>query len=247
MTRATLAVFVASTFLSGACAIGQHGSDVYDGFEGSTLSRIWNTRKLPPSALVMQPDVVREGRRAARITLRAGDQIADEAGSELERAELEEARAQESVADRTYRYSFSLFLPRDFPVVPTRLVLAQWKQRCRLESCTPDNPTLAIRYENGELFITHQTTRERRELYRTTRDIRNHWLDVRFELRFTRASTGLIKAWLDDAPVVDYAGVNAYPADAGYDDRFYFKVGLYRDRMTQPMTIFVDEYRKTQF
>jgi hypothetical protein len=27
---------------------------------------------------------------------------------------------------------------------------------------------------------------------------------------------------------------------------FYFKVGLYRDRMPAPMTIYVDEYRKEQ-
>jgi hypothetical protein len=247
MTRVAAALFVSSTLLVGPDQTGTRSREVYDGFEGPTLTRLWNTRKLPSGTLVMQSDVVRDGRQAARITLKAGDQIADESGSDLERAELEEARAQESVADQTYRYSFSLFLPRDFPVVPTRLVLAQWKQRCRLESCTPDNPTVALRYENGELFITHQTTSERRELYRTTREVRGRWLDVHFELRFTRASTGLIKVWLDGVPVVDYAGVNAYPADAGYDDRFYFKVGLYRDRMTQPMTMFVDEYRKRQF
>jgi hypothetical protein len=42
------------------------------------------------------------------------------------------------------------------------------------------------------------------------------------------------------------SGVNAYPASGGYtsDGRFYFKLGLYRDRMPQPMSIYVDEYRK---
>ena len=48
--------------------------------------------------------------------------------------------------------------------------------------------------------------------------------------------------------VVDYQGVTAYPASGGYVERglFYFKMGLYRDRWPEPMTIYFDEYRKQQ-
>jgi hypothetical protein len=135
-------------------------------------------------------------------------------------------------------------LPPDFPVVPTRVVLAQWKQRCREEACTPDNPTIAVRYESGELFITHQVTSERQTLYRTNADLRGQWLDFRFKLRFSQTANGAMKAWLGPDQIVDYTGVNAYPETAGYSDRFHFKVGLYRDTMPQPMTLFLDEYRK---
>jgi hypothetical protein len=46
--------------------------------------------------------------------------------------------------------------------------------------------------------------------------------------------------------VIDDKGVNVYPEAGGYAGRglFYFKVGLYRDRMPETMTIYVDEYRK---
>ena len=46
--------------------------------------------------------------------------------------------------------------------------------------------------------------------------------------------------------VIDHEGVTAYPESGGYAGRgqFYFKVGLYRDRMAEPMTVYVDEYRK---
>jgi hypothetical protein len=49
---------------------------------------------------------------------------------------------------------------------------------------------------------------------------------------------------------VDYKGATAYPEKAatGYPDPslFYFKMGLYRDLMAEPMTIYIDEYRKVQ-
>jgi hypothetical protein len=49
---------------------------------------------------------------------------------------------------------------------------------------------------------------------------------------------------------LDYRGVTAYPenVDTGYPrpSRFYFKMGLYRDGMAEPMSIHIDEYRKRE-
>jgi hypothetical protein len=72
------------------------------------------------------------------------------------------------------------------------------------------------------------------------------WLDFRFQIRFSRARSGRIKAWLGDTLVTDHRGVTAYPESGGYarPALFYFKIGLYRDRMSEPMTIYIDEYRK---
>ncbi len=224
----------------------QRNAVVYDGFETPDLSGHWETRRFLPGAVQIQSSVVRAGKRAARITLRSGDQIPREKGSELERAELQESRRLWSVEDSAYVYSFSVSVPQDFPIVSTRLVIAQWKQYCPVDGCTPDNPTLAIRYQAGELFITNQITSENVILYRTRDDIRNRWLDFRFQIRFSRNQSGRIKAWLGDTLIIDYKGVNAYPEAGGYAGRgrFYFKVGLYRDRVSEPMNIYVDEYRK---
>ena len=50
--------------------------------------------------------------------------------------------------------------------------------------------------------------------------------------------------------MVDYKGVTAYPENVstGYasPSLFYFKMGLYRDVMAEPMTIYIDEYSKRQ-
>jgi hypothetical protein len=224
----------------------QRNDVVYDGFETPGLGEHWETMRFLSGAVQIQSSVVRVGKGAARITLRPGDQIPQERGSELERAELQESRRLWSVEDSAYVYSFSVFVPQDFPIVSTRLVIAQWKQHCPVGRCTPDNPTLAIRYQAGELFIALQVTAEKVVLYRTRDDIRNRWLDFRFQIRFSRSQSGRIKAWLGDTVVVDYNGVTAYPASGGYVGQglFYFKMGLYRDRSPELMTIYLDEYRK---
>jgi hypothetical protein len=219
-------------------------SPVHDGFEATTIGSSWDTRKLLPGAADVQSSIVRAGERALRITIREGDQIPEEQGTVLERAEIEEVKRLEARLDETYDYSFSLFFPQDFPLVPTRLVVAQWKQRCAVENCTPDNPTIALRYSAGEFLITHQIDTERRALYRTTDDLRNKWLDFKFRIRFSRTGDGSITAWRGDDLLVEYTGVNAYPEGSGYEERFYFKTGLYRDRMAEPMTMYIDEYRK---
>jgi hypothetical protein len=78
--------------------------------------------------------VVTAGKGAVKIILRPGDQIAQEKGSELERAVLEESRRLWSVEDSAYAYSFSVFVPPEFPIGSTRLVIAQWKQFCAVDA-----------------------------------------------------------------------------------------------------------------
>jgi hypothetical protein len=224
--------------------------DVYDGFETATLSKMWDTTRFVPGAVTIQSDIVRAGHGAAKIVVRAKDKY--EAGTKgnlpTERAELMEARERVSREGSNYEYSFSLLLPKDFPIVPTRLIIAQWKQYCPGGSCLYDNPVIAIRYDSGVLKITHKVGPKQATLYQTKEELRNRWLDFRFQIRFSANADGRIKAWLDKGQIVDYTGVNAYPEDkqTGFTNPgwFYFKMGLYRDLMGEPMTIYLDEYGK---
>src|SRR5215470_3152629 len=226
--------------------------DVYDGFETSELSPVWDTSKFDPGAVTLQSDVVRAGQRAARIVLRPGDYY--EPGTDgdpaTERAELMESRKLISREGVHYEYSFSIFVPKDFPIVPTRLVIAQWKQYCPGKGpCSNDSPVLAVRYIGGQLRITQALGPERRvQLYRAPHDLRDKWTDFRFHVRFAPDESGRVEAWLDGTRVVDHRGVTAYaegPA-SGYPTPsvFYFKMGMYRDVMAEPMTMYFDEYRK---
>jgi len=228
--------------------------NVYDGFETANLSKVWSTDRFVPGAVEMQTNIVRAGHGAAKITVHARDKF--EAGingnKDSERAELREGTKQlVSKENVNYEYSFSEFVPTNFPIVPVRLVLAQWKQYCpEGGNCSDDSPVVAIRYVSGVLKITHQIGPHQTTLYETKEEARGQWLDFKFQIRFSTNETGRVKAWLNGKQVVDYTGVNAYPENAatGYTHpgRFYFKMGLYRDLMAEPMTIYIDEYRKKE-
>jgi hypothetical protein len=240
-----------SAGISRAQVANAPGIDVYDGFETTDLNKVWDTSRFVPGAVEMQTNIFRAGRGAAKITLRARDTY--EAGingsKDSERDELMEAKKLTSKENGAYEFSFSMFLPTNFPIVPTRLVIAQWKQYCP-NGVSDDSPVVAVRYVSGALIITHQTGPHQTTLFETKDEVRGQWLDFRLQMRFSTNENGRIKAWLNDKAVVDYTGVNAYPENEKtgylYPSRFYFKMGLYRDLMAEPMTIYIDEYRKKQ-
>lgn len=254
MTIAAASICTAA-FLFGiqlGCA-QQFRVDVRDDFEARELSSIWDTDKFVKGAVTMQSEVVRAGHGAARIVLHSRDKF--EAGvdgdKDSERAELTEAERLYAKEGRTYEQAFSMFIPADFPIVPTRLVIAQWKQDCNGHAnCGNASPVVAVRYVGGALMITHQIGAHRTIIFETREDVRGKWIDFRFQIRFATNETGRLQAWLNGKQVVDYHGVNAYQENAatGYANpsQFYFKMGLYRDLMTEPMTIYIDEYRKQE-
>jgi hypothetical protein len=227
--------------------------DVYDGFETSTLSKLWSTDRFAPGAVQMQTNIFRAGHSAVEITVHSNDKF--EAGingnSDSERAELLEAQKLTSKENEAYEFSFSMFFPKDFPIVPARLVIAQWKQYCpEGGNCSDDSPVLAIRYIGGVLKITQDLQGHRTVLYREPGEFRNCWLDFKFQTRFSTNNTGRIKAWLGEKQLVDFTGITANLENAATSypspSHFYFKMGLYRDVMSEPMTSYIDEYRKKQ-
>ena len=223
---------------------------IQDRFEEPKLSSIWTTWKMVPGAFSTRSEIVHNGHGAAQITLRANDcfEEASDDGAASERDELMEAPRFWSHSGRTYDYSFSLYLPRDFPIVEVRLVIAQWKQLCEWASCRPDNPVLAIRYVGGVLFVTRKNDAGEATIYRSQGEMRGRWLDFRFVTRFSQSDDGAINGWMNGQQIVQYRGVTAYRAARGYPAHgfFYFKMGLYRDLMKQPMTIYLANFRKDQ-
>ncbi len=230
-------------------APGHKAIHVADEFENPGLSSIWTANRMVPGAFSIEGQIVRSGHSAGSITVRSKDQYEAESrdGAASERDELMEASQLWSRMGATYAYEFSLYLPNDFPLVDTRLVVAQWKQECASGKCRPDNPILAIRYVAGLLSVTRQNDGERVTLYKSQGDIRGQWLDFRFVIRFSQGTDGEIKAWMNGQQILAFRGPTAY-ASPGYSahDPFYFKIGLYRDLMGQPMTIYLDNYRKDQ-
>ena len=223
---------------------------VADDFEERDLSSVWVSARMAPGALSFQGEVVHNGQRAAQITLRSRDRFeaATDEGPGNERDGRMEAPSIWSRMGRSYEYAFSLYLPRDFPIVETRLVIAQWKQLCEWTRCRPGNPVVAIRYLGGVLYVTRRNDDGQVKLYQSRGEMRGRWLDFRFVIRFSQGEDGSIDGWMNGEPIVRYRGVTAYRAARGYPKHglFYFKMGLYRDLMKEPMTIYLDDFRKDQ-
>ncbi len=223
---------------------------IQDHFEEAHLNSIWIAQRMVPSAFSMQSKVVHDGHSAARITLQANDRMerASKDGAASERDELMEAPRFWSQSGNTYSYAFSLYLPPDFPIVKKRLVIAQWKQLCEWASCQPDNPVLAIRYVGGVLLVTRKNDADEEIMYKSHGEMRGRWLNFRFVNRFSQKRDGTINGWMNGQKIVQYRGVTAYHSARGYPAHgfFYFKMGLYRDRMQEPMTIYFDDFRKDQ-
>ena len=254
MRKLIFLLFAAVFIFPTGCHRSATPINVYDGFEGTKLSPLWETTRVVQGAVQMQSEVVRAGHGAVRITLHPRDvfEPGADGDKDSERDELLEASRLTSRENIAYEYSWSMYLPVDFPIVPVRLVVAQWKQDCSGSApCSNDSPLLAVRYIDGVLSITQTFGRsEKTVLYEEKRDLRGRWLDLRFQARFTPQATGRVKAWLDGKQVVDYTGVtaNAENSATGYPAPgfFYFKMGLYRDVMPQHMTLYLDEFRKRQ-
>jgi hypothetical protein len=199
----------------------------------------------------IQSKIARKGKRAAKITLKTGDVVESKTNNDkaTERDELLEARSLYAIEGLKYEYQFSMFLPDDFPILPVRLVIAQWRQSCPFCACSEYSPILALRYVSGKLFITLQSDSVRRTLYELDEEMRNRWLDFRFQIRFSKQNDGEVVVFLNDKEVVNYKGKTSYSDSCGFlskQNRYYFKMGLYRDRITEPMSIYIDEYSKRE-
>lgn len=225
--------------------------NVYDDFEAPGLNKIWTAKRMEMHSFEIQSKIVRKGKSAAKITLRTGDVVESATAKDKssERDELMETRSLFSIEGLKYEYSFSMFLPDSFPIVPVRLVIAQWKQYCPACACSNYSPILALRYISGKLFITLQTDSVRQTLCEFNEEIRNRWLEFRFQIRFSRQSNGEVRAFLNDKEILNFRGITSYSESCGFlskKNNYYFKMGLYRDRMLEPMSIYIDEYQKKE-
>ncbi len=235
------------------CNYGCSQVNVHDDFEAPKLSKLWGTDRFAPGAVEIQSAITRKGHGAVKITLKTGDVFEEGLGTShgSERDELREATELVSKEGSVYEYSFSMFLPADFIIVPTRLVIAQWKQYCgEGKPCSDDSPVMALRYQSGVLRITLQTDTadsDIRNLFQTTGDLRGKWMDFKFKVRFSRQNNGQIEGWMNDKQIINYKGITGYTG-RGYAEqsKFYFKMGLYRNVMPERMSIYIDEYSKME-
>jgi hypothetical protein len=221
-----------------AWAVGAPAEPVVDGFETDTLGPLWWLRA-EAGRVTVDDEIVRSDQSALRVEVREGD-VAGVGGDgeATERSEIQLAHERWARFGETHEYGFSMFIPTDFPIADLRLVTSQWKQICT--DCAQNrSPIVAQRYRKGELRITIETPRGRQTIFRRAGAFHGRWLDFRYRIRF-HLTDGAVRAWLDGAQVADYRG----PLGFGDDPPdVYFRLGLYRNRMAQPMVLYFDDFR----
>ncbi len=236
--RRAAARALAAALLLAASSVAASAETVVDGFETETLGPHWWLRA-EVGRVTVQREVVRSGRSALRVEVREGDVVGVGGdGEATERTEIQLAHEQWARFGETHEYAFSMFIPTDFPIADLRLVTSQWKQTCN--DCAQNrSPIVAQRYRRGELRITIETPQGRQTIFRRAGPIQGRWLDLRYRIRF-HVTDGAVTAWLDGPQVVDYRGPLGFADDP---PDVYFRFGLYRNRMAQPMALYFDDFR----
>ena len=100
-------IVIAATLLSQPPA---PPTNVYDGFEGPSLSNFWNTINIAPNSARIQSSIVRAGHGALRIDLHSRDIFLTgrDGDADSERDELLEARPLTTRQNHLYDFSWSM-------------------------------------------------------------------------------------------------------------------------------------------
>jgi hypothetical protein len=214
---------------------------LFDGFEEDSIGGFWlpgdyGSGRHEPGAVVVSRTLARSGSGSVRITVQEGDiEQTGDGGQATERAELDSGR--HLLLDQDTWFGFSFLIPAEFPVVENRLVIAQWKQ-----SAVPGSPLVAQRYRGGRHFLTireWEPPEGEQKVLALPEIAHGSWNDMVYHLRLSRGDQGLVEVWMNGVQVVSHRGPTA---SAAGKDWIYNKIGLYRDRWADPMTIYFDNY-----
>ncbi len=209
---------------------------IHSDFEKGKIDNIWKTKKLSRGGWEVQKDIARSGSYSMKFNLLKG--MNEGVGADYkttERVELKEKDKFHSPLEGDNLYKFSFFIPIDFPLEKTRLVIGQWKQ------IGQNNPLVAQRYVDGVFYVTVSTLEGKKTILKLTKEeskeFLNEWIDVEYKVKFSHDNGYvLLKVGRHHA---QYKGSLAFPEDG---NNVYFKFGLYRDQINVPMTIYFDNY-----
>lgn len=206
--------------------------------------------KIERHSWALSEEVKSHGERSLRIQIRSGDKAVFEEGEAMgvERADFQDPlfiplfdpsfAPFNSGLEVWYRIDFLIPNEESFPILDERLVFLHFKQ------IGGNNALFSMRYRSGTLSIKLRHD-DIRTTYAGPPVERNRWYRVVVHSCVTKANDGVMEVFLDDAKIVEHAGLTAYPKQPPLT---YNKFGLYRDhyadpnRQLPPMTIYYDHY-----
>jgi hypothetical protein len=212
----------------------------HDSFEQDRINWFWKTFWFVKSTGGVDDAFSFSGDSSLRVTVNEGDfGQRGRSGQANERSELLERRRHPLGSDLWY--SFAVYVPENFPIRNIRLVMGQWKQTS-IPFYLKHSPVVAQRFVNGVFSITVSNDSGMETLYQTGGTYRpalvGEWTTFVYHMRFDKGDDGLLEVWMNDEQIVDYRGQLGYVEDF---NTTYFRLGLYRDQLEQPMTMYFDD------
>jgi hypothetical protein len=207
-----------------------------DGFESGRLADFWlpgdyGAGRYVPGRVKFSTNFARSGKYSVELTVHEGDVKQTGAENTInERTELDSGKYP--LYGKEICYGFSFLVPKDFPIVDVRLVISQIKQS------DGDGPLIAERYRDGAHTISIESHGKKKR-FTLPRIRKGEWQDIIYRVRY-HDKDGYIDIWMNGKKVATYKGPLG---SSEFRNFFYHKMGLYRDRMPQPMTIYFDNYR----
>jgi hypothetical protein len=207
-----------------------------EGFESGRLADFWlsgdyGSGRFEPDRVKLSRKFARAGVYSVELTVREGDVAQPGADNTVtERTELDSGKYP--LYSKEVCYGFAFLVPEDFPIRDVRLVISQMKQS------DVDGPLIAQRYRDGVHSLTIES-HGKKNRYRLPTIRKGQWQDMMFRVRYSEAD-GRVEVWMNGKRVVNYTGPLG---DRSARNFFYHKMGLYRDKMKEPMTIYFDNYR----
>jgi hypothetical protein len=237
MKQSVWTIVLALFVLAGAASGQDKGVRVLaDGFEGGRLADFWlpgnyGSGRFVAERVKFSTKFARSGTHSVELTVREGDVAQPGADDTVtERTELDSGKY--ALYGKEVCHGFSFLVPEDFPIRDVRLVISQMKQN------DVSGPLVAQRFRNGKHTLTIESGGKKKR-YDLPKIRKGAWQDMMYRVRYAERG-GLVEVWMNGKKVVSYAG----PLGSGSARNFmYHKIGLYRDKMKEPMTIYFDDYR----
>lgn len=210
-----------------------------DDFKEGTKADFWKSDTHTGNAAVRVIVTDEKGKPSLKFLVKSGDSFTrGDLREKNERSEL--YLDQKNNVDQPnveVWYSFGLFVPEDFPITNTRLVMGQWKE-VEWGVSAVNSPVVSNRFQNGEFFIKIKI-KGKEKSFPIDNFKKGTWNKLTYKFVFSQEK-GSVDVWNNNVKALSYFGPTLND-----NVPVYFKCCLYRDHFDQDMSVYFAEFQKS--
>ena len=225
-----LGSFIFSALILSSNVAGETKIPIFEsGFESEIeVKEKFRLDKIEDHAWQITEDERHFGKKGLKVTINKGDKLF----KNTERSEIQDPLKISLDEEVWYRIDFKI--PKDFPEIDNRLVIWQLKQSGN------DNPVIAMNYMDGKLKLRQTFDLNKINYYQPKKAFKDKWIRIVVHARASHSKSGFMNVYMDNTQIVQYKGQTAHQNI--WEQKTYFKFGLYRDVIDIPMHMYFDQY-----